>query len=162
MIERSKYDITQYEETLQKWACNRVAEEAGITCKIRNRKFIAVDLENWEIKFSYYEEGGCRRITIRYHKPTGKASCCGKAFTTTEYKKHLEEVHEGLEWYGYEELDTWELTIEPKVYITSGHLTKLDIYKDIDKERVLQWLDDLMQGIKPTAKFCLAEHIAKK
>lgn len=153
-IIRSPYTIQQFENILQKKACQLVSKETGIRCEAQQGKFIRVKTEDWELRFSYGANGACRRISVHYAKFTGKIRCydCGKTFMEKDWKSHIDEVHEGNDWYGYRETEGWSFTVEPKLYFSSNHMTKIDAS---DADEVQKWIAQTMAkyNIKPVPRF---------
>ena len=76
--------------------------------------------------------------------------------TEAESQKHIDEKHDGQAWSIYEEKEGWGFTVEPKIYLSSPHSTKIDT---ADKDKTLQWINKIMAeaSIKPVPRFTLAK-----
>lgn len=157
-IVRSEFTIEQFEAVIQQIACDVVQKETGVSCKAKQGKFRMVKMDKMTFEFRYGKRG-CHRISVRYHKETGKWTCwrcSGETFTEAEVQKHIDEKHDGEDWTMHPIIDSWSFTVEPKIYFSSNHSTKLDVSDD--KERVLKWISKVMADVKPVPRFSLSEH----
>ena len=119
-----------------------------------------VNTSDITLEFRYRDDGSCRRISVRHHRATGKWRCwhCrDKTFTKEEYEKHIKEKHDGEDYYGCQEMDQWGFGVEPKIYLSSNHISKIDAN---DEGRVSKWINELMTEakVKPVPRFSLKQH----
>jgi hypothetical protein len=98
-------------------------------------KYRSVRTDDLTLEF-YYDDGNCYRVRVSYHKKTGKKNR-----------------------YGYEEWDYWGFSVEPKVYLTSNHVTKIDT--GYDEGLIRKWIEKLMSeaGVKPVPRFALKNRV---
>jgi hypothetical protein len=97
-------------------------------------KYRSVRTDDLTFEFFYDEDGNCSRVRVSYHKRTDKKNR-----------------------YGYEEWDYWGFSAEPKVYLTSNHVTKIDT--GYDEDFIRNWIEKLMNkaGVKPVRRFSLEQ-----
>jgi len=95
-------------------------------------RFHRVATSDMTLAFSYDDDGKPRRISVQIHKPTGKQGRWGP------------------------EIEYWSFSIEPKLYMTSDDVTKIDTAEDY-KEKVSKFIEEIMAAEKPIARFTLSQ-----
>jgi len=98
-------------------------------------KFQKVRCDDFTIIFHYDGKGKPRRITVTIHKRTGRKN----------------------KW-GDEEIEWWSFAVEKKEYMDSPHSTKIDYgpYDEV-KGKVEEFIEKLMEGVKPKSRFSLKQ-----
>jgi hypothetical protein len=97
-------------------------------------KFRGVSTEDFTINFSYHEGGSPSRIRVQIHKRLP-----------------------GKDQYGQPKIEYFSFGIEPKLYMDSQHITKLDVAYAEAKQKVAEFIEKLMTGVKPVPRFRLAQ-----
>jgi len=95
-------------------------------------KFRKASNDDVTLSFYYDEKGKPRKITVQVHKKTGKQT----------------------EWGP--EVDWWGFTIEKKLYCETPHSTKIDFGPYPIEEKVKQFIEKVMDSVKPEPRFSLA------
>jgi hypothetical protein len=118
---RSKLNIEQFEKVLQK-----LAHEFP--------NFHQVKTDEMTLDFSYDEGGKPRRLSVHYHRRTGRK-----------------------DRWGYPETEYWSFTVEPKLYTTSNDATKISFgYKEAE-EKIREFIEKTMTSEKPIPRFTLSQ-----
>jgi hypothetical protein len=150
---RGKYSVAQFEEALQQMAHDLP-------------KFTRVKTENWDIKFSYNDDGSARKVYVTFTQKTGKVKCgtygCKKEFSSVEdWEKHAEAEHEGYTWF-WEETVGWGFNAEQKLYLNSDDVTKITYNGDL--EEITEWIEMLMSkaNVTPVPRFSLKDYPGSK
>jgi len=117
---RSKFSIEQFERVLQEMAHSFP-------------KFRQVRTEDATINFYYTEDDKPRRISVQFHKRTGKMTKWG------------------------EERDYWSFAIKPKLYTTSEDSTKITYGYKEEEEKIKCFMEKIMVSEKPVPRFTLSQ-----
>ena len=104
---RSQHRIEQFAQVLQERAH-------------KFPKFKGVRTDDMTIDWYYDERGKPYRVTVKFHKRTGKKTI-----------------------WGAEEIDYWGFTVEPKNYIDSNHVTKISTANDENKDKIEAYVQEL-------------------
>ena len=97
-------------------------------------KFRGISTEDFTINFSYRDDGTPSRIRVQIHKRLP-----------------------GKDRFGQPKMEYFSFGIEPKLYMDSHHITKLDVYSTETIPKVKEFIEKMMAGIKPVPRFKLAQ-----
>jgi len=118
---RSKFTVEQFERVLQK-----LAHEFP--------RFHNVSTDDYDLTFYYDDDGKPRRISVQFHKRTGKK-----------------------DRWGYPEVEYWSFSIEPKLYTTSDDITKITYGYEEKEEKIRKFIEEIMKGQEIIPRFTLSQ-----
>ena len=113
-----------------------VAQFEAVLQKIAHEqpRFRGVSTEDFTINFSYHEDGSPSRIRIQIHKRLP-----------------------GKDRWDNPKIEYFSFGIEPKLYMSSNHITKIDVSYEESIPKVKEFIEKLMFSQKPQPRFKLAQ-----
>ena len=168
MIIRSKYTLEQFNEKLQLRAhadACRIITSLSETARIDIKPGQVERIEGVETEYRFYDNHSSYTLKGRkVEKPSKYWKVCPSCGNSWIHEDLCERCGaKTTPQIDYTYPDQLDIDIEHKIYINSPHSTKISYYAPEDakeakakKERVEQFIADLMKGVKPKPRFSLA------